>query len=330
MPWDGKEQIFRDVEVSLKCILEVRRSPENYIRRLSADQARQLAAQQSFVPMWDADAAAMAMANIRRLIQSVPVYRVFCGPDAADARAVHDILIHHPEQIREEEKDMRIKDGFVLRNVIDEYVVMPTGDNIAKFAGTVVLNEVSAFLFKQLENPVSRADLLSALLSDMMWTRPPPGPIWTRCWISSARWDCWRTERAMKPLLREVWDNDRRAFLTLLGWNIGVSLLGGIGIVMLIPLLNMLQIGDSRLPGWFLALDYPLRVGLLLAAYLALVTVKALLSRALSIRESRFIEDTGLLLEEPAYAALSAASWRAGPRAGTRIPSICSSTSADR
>ena len=139
VPWDGKEQIFRDVEVPLKCILEVRRSPENYIRRLSADQARQLAAQQSFVPMWDADAAAMAMANIRRLIQSVPVYRVFCGPDAADARAVHDILIHHPEQIREEEKDMRIKDGFVLRNVIDEYVVMPTGDNIAKFAGTVVL-----------------------------------------------------------------------------------------------------------------------------------------------------------------------------------------------
>ena len=166
VPWDGKEQIFRDVEVPLKCILEVRRSPENYIRRLSADQARQLAAQQSFVPMWDADAAAMAMANIRRLIQSVPVYRVFCGPDAADARAVHDILIHHPEQIREEEKDMRIKDGFVLRNVIDEYVVMPTGDNIAKFAGTVVLNEVSAFLFKQLENPVSRADLLSALLSE--------------------------------------------------------------------------------------------------------------------------------------------------------------------
>lgn len=113
----------------------------------------------------------------------------------------------------------------------------------------------------------------------------------------------------MKPLLREVWDNDRRAFLTLLGWNIGVSLLGGIGIVMLIPLLNMLQIGDSRLPGWFLALDYPLRVGLLLAAYLALVTVKALLSRALSIRESRFIEDTGLRLRNRLYAALSAASW---------------------
>ena len=34
----------------------------------------------------------------------------------------------------------------------------------------------------------------------------------------------------MKPLLREIWRSDRRGFLTILGWNILVSLLGGIGI----------------------------------------------------------------------------------------------------
>ena len=61
---------------------------------------------------------------------------------------------------------MKIKKGFVLRNVVDEYIVMPTGDNIAKFEGAVVLNEVSAFVFKQLENSVSRDDLLAALLNE--------------------------------------------------------------------------------------------------------------------------------------------------------------------
>jgi len=166
VPWDGKEQIFRDVEVPLKCIMEVRRSPLNYVRKLSEDQARQLIMQQSFVPMWDTDAAVMAMANVRQLVRKTPVYRVFCGPDAEDAKAIYDILVNHPELIREEKEQMKIKEGFVLRNVVDEFIVMPTGDNIARFEGAVVLNEVSAFIFKQLENPVSRDDLLTAMLNE--------------------------------------------------------------------------------------------------------------------------------------------------------------------
>ena len=166
VPWDGKEQIFRDVEKPLKCIMEVRRSPANYVRRLSEDQARQLIMQQSFVPMWDTDAAVMAMAKVRRLVRQTPVYRVFCGPEADDARVIHDILVNHPEMIREEAKDMKIREGFVLRNVVDEFIVMPTGDNIARFEGAVVLNEVSAFIFKQLENPMSREDLLAAMLNE--------------------------------------------------------------------------------------------------------------------------------------------------------------------
>jgi len=113
----------------------------------------------------------------------------------------------------------------------------------------------------------------------------------------------------MRPLLREIWQNDRRSFLVILLWNIGVSILGGIGIVMLIPLLNMLQIGDSRLPAWFTALEYPLRVGLLLAAYVLLVTVKALLSRSLAIRQNHFLEETSLRIRGKLYQAVSGASW---------------------
>nr|WP_295274775.1 PqqD family peptide modification chaperone [uncultured Blautia sp.] len=166
VPWDGKEQIFRDVEKPLRCILEVRRSSSNYLRRLSREQARKLIVQQSFVPMWDTDAAFMAMANVSALTNKTPVYRVFCGPDEDSARMVYDILINHPELIREEAKDMKIKKGFVLRNVMDEYIVMPTGDNIAKFDGSVVLNEVSAFIYKLLENPMCRDDLLAAVLNE--------------------------------------------------------------------------------------------------------------------------------------------------------------------
>lgn len=166
VPWDGKEQIFRDVEVPLKCIMEVRRSSVNYLRKLTREQARKLLMQQSFMPMWDTDAAFHAVANISDLISKTPIYRVFCGPDEDAAKVIYDILLNHPELIREEARDMKIKDGFVLRNVVDEFIVMPTGSNIAKFEGSVVLNEVSAFIYKQLENPMSRDDLLIAILNE--------------------------------------------------------------------------------------------------------------------------------------------------------------------
>lgn len=113
----------------------------------------------------------------------------------------------------------------------------------------------------------------------------------------------------MKPLLQAIWKSDRKTFLTILLRNIGVSVLSGVGIVMLIPLLNMLEIGDNRLPDWFMTLGYPLQVGLLLVGYVLLVTVKTLLSRSLNIRENAFIEETGIALREKLYTVLSGASW---------------------
>ena len=166
VPWDGKEQIFRDVEKPLLCIMDVRRSSSNYLRKLTTDQARHLLLKQSLMPMWDTDAAFKAMSNVMTLIKKTPVYRVFCGPDEDAAKVIYDILVNHPELIREEANDMKIKDGFVLRNVVDEFIVMPTGSNIAKFEGAVALNEVSAFIYKQLKNPMSREDLLIAVLNE--------------------------------------------------------------------------------------------------------------------------------------------------------------------
>lgn len=43
---------------------------------------------------------------------------------------------------------------------------MPTGTNIGRFDGTVVLNEVSAFLWEKLQQPVTREELLCALLEE--------------------------------------------------------------------------------------------------------------------------------------------------------------------
>ena len=164
VPWDGKEKCYRNVNYPLNAICEVRRSESVYIRSLSYGQRRKLLMRQCFLPMWDTETAAVQMANIARLAAGAEIIRVFCGPETEDVLALYDAIQKH--HILKEEPDMKAKPGFVLRNVVDEFILMPTGDNIGKFNGTVLLNEVSAFVWEKLQNPMSREDLLKAILDE--------------------------------------------------------------------------------------------------------------------------------------------------------------------
>lgn len=164
VPWDGKEMCLRNVHYPLKAICEVRRSNSVYIRKMSFTQRRKLLMRQCFIPMWDAETAAIQMANIAKLSASAEIIRIFSGPDEEDARVLYSALDEH--HYLKEEPDMKAKPGFVLRNVVDEYILMPTGDNIGKFNGTILLNEVSALIWEKLQNPVSKEDLLKAVLDE--------------------------------------------------------------------------------------------------------------------------------------------------------------------
>lgn len=167
VPWDGKEQLFLQENYPVRTIIEVRQAKKNYLRKMSADQAFRLLMKQCFIPMWDDEAKFTAVQTIRRIANTVPFYRLFCLPNADAARLTEDILFQNENNLAKEERtDMKIAEGFVLRNILDEWIVMPTGTNIKKFEGAVVLNEVSAFIWKKLENPTSRDDLLNAVLEE--------------------------------------------------------------------------------------------------------------------------------------------------------------------
>lgn len=167
MPWDGKEQIHRRAAFPLRAILEVRRAPFNRLRPLSRQQAIGLMTGQCFLPMWDERAATAVMAAIRRVADTVPVYRLFCGPDGDSAQWTCGALFENREWIEQEVRpDMKIREGFVLRNIVGEHIVMPVGENINKFEGALVLNDVSAFLWESLRTHISREDLLSLLLAE--------------------------------------------------------------------------------------------------------------------------------------------------------------------
>lgn len=58
---------------------------------------------------------------------------------------------------------MRIKDGFMLREVAEQWVVIPLGERVVEFNGIMTLSESGAMLWKEMEKEVLEEDLLRAL-----------------------------------------------------------------------------------------------------------------------------------------------------------------------
>lgn len=61
---------------------------------------------------------------------------------------------------------MKIKQGFELREIADNYVVIPTESNVVDFSSMIMLNDVSAFLWLQLLEDKTEQDLLKAVLKE--------------------------------------------------------------------------------------------------------------------------------------------------------------------
>lgn len=168
VPWDGKEQIFTNVQAPIKAIFDVRRASSTWLRNLSKKQARRILMQQCFIPMWDEKTAIRVIDNIElllnKLIKEKRIFRLFCDIDRKSAELGYDIIIKNKEEIFVEKNEIKIKSGFVLRNIVGEHMVMPVGENIATFEGAIVLNEVAAFIFEVLKNPVSEDDIVKMVL----------------------------------------------------------------------------------------------------------------------------------------------------------------------
>ena len=61
---------------------------------------------------------------------------------------------------------MKIKEGFILREVAGSYLVVAVGKAVKEFGGVVNLNETGAFLWKLLEKSSTESEMVDALLSE--------------------------------------------------------------------------------------------------------------------------------------------------------------------
>lgn len=61
---------------------------------------------------------------------------------------------------------MKIKEGFILRNVAGSNIVVPFGDRCLDFNGMITLNDTGAFIWKQLETGAEEAEIVQAILAE--------------------------------------------------------------------------------------------------------------------------------------------------------------------
>lgn len=61
---------------------------------------------------------------------------------------------------------MKIVKGFEIKEIAENYVAIPTQDNVVDFSSIIMLNETSAFLWLKLENDLTEEELAAALLAE--------------------------------------------------------------------------------------------------------------------------------------------------------------------
>ncbi|NLD27089.1 MAG: PqqD family protein [Acholeplasmataceae bacterium] len=59
---------------------------------------------------------------------------------------------------------MRIKEGYVLREVVGQNIVVPTGEVALNFNGVININATGKFLWEKLQKECSFSELVQAVL----------------------------------------------------------------------------------------------------------------------------------------------------------------------
>ncbi|WP_418792212.1 PqqD family protein [Phosphitispora sp. TUW77] len=61
---------------------------------------------------------------------------------------------------------MKIKEGYLVREIADCHIVVPIGDKVIEFKGIMTLNDTGRFIWKCLSDDITYEQLLSAILDE--------------------------------------------------------------------------------------------------------------------------------------------------------------------
>lgn len=61
---------------------------------------------------------------------------------------------------------MKIENRFILRQIMNDYVIVPVGKTVLDFNGVITINETGAFLWEKMQEEFSISSLVEAVLNE--------------------------------------------------------------------------------------------------------------------------------------------------------------------
>lgn len=119
----------------------------------------------------------------------------------------------------------------------------------------------------------------------------------------------------MRQLIRNVCEQNKKAFLLVLCLNIAVGLMSSISIVMLVPMLDLLDVNLGKDSSFeilltpFLRLNYYQRAGVIICIFVLLILLRALLSRLATVEQNKLLEQYEMSLRNSLYEGMTHSSW---------------------
>ena len=166
-PWSGKERVIKNECVPLRAIVYVVQAKQNRVTRFSPAQAMSRLFLHNYVYPITPQVEKQYVAVLRAVAVNVPVFELACDMSEAAVETLFAALF--PTQVYSEAKKencmkYKVKDSFQMKEIAEEFIVIPRGAGAVDFNAAVVFNEAGAFLWGLLTSPTEEAALAKALV----------------------------------------------------------------------------------------------------------------------------------------------------------------------
>lgn len=166
-PWSGKEYAYVNSEFPLDAIIFPVQAKHNSIDPLATGLGVVELLQNNLIYPLSEDIYMQYVRLIEQLASHVIMARLNCTISEDAVRVLYEYLFRkNYTRCEREMKIVKIKDGYLLRNIADEWIVIPRGEHALKFSAMIVLNETGAFLWNILKEEKTIADLIDAMRSE--------------------------------------------------------------------------------------------------------------------------------------------------------------------